>query len=96
MKPYLTIEEAKNIIRLIKSKDEEIVILGLYLLVGNPFKMTRRLKHCIENAKKLLIEMKRQYQYWADINYYKSELLNSLDKYIRAADKYLRKGHAGN
>ena len=96
MKVYLTVDEAKSIIRLIKSEDEESVFVGLYLLTGKTFKVTRRLKPCIENARMLLIEMKRYYRYGTDINYYKNELLNSLDKYIHATDKYLRKGHAGN
>ena len=89
MKPYLTIEEAKNIIRLIKSKDEEIVILGLYLLIGKSFKTTKHLTSCINNAKKLLMILNKEYKYENDIYNCKIKIFNSLNAYIYSQSKYL-------
>jgi hypothetical protein len=40
MKSYLSVEEAKSIIKLIKSENDENVILGLHLLTGKLFKTT--------------------------------------------------------
>jgi len=96
MKAYLTVDEAKSIIKLIKSEDEENVILGLYFLTGKTFKTTRHLRTCIDNAERLLIIMSKEYKFYDDIYNCKVRISNSLAAYIHLHSKYLQKGHTGN
>lgn len=94
MKPYLTLEEAKTILSLIKSQDEETVILGLYVLTTRSFKVTKLLRTCVDDAQSMLIEIKKEYPYKYKIRDYRMRISKSLYRYIYFKSKYICKDWA--
>lgn len=84
MKPYLTLDETKSILDLIKSNDWECVLLGLNILTSKSFKPAASLKTAIYNAQCLLREIKKHpVVYYTHISvHYKNRLCAALYRYI--------------
>ena len=93
MKSYLTLEEVKSILDLIKSNDWECVLLGLNILISKSFKTTASLKTAVYNAQCLLRERKKYpVLHYTHISvHYKNRICEALYRYIERI-----KGHAGN
>ena len=93
MKPYLTVDETKSILDLVKSNDWECVLLGLNILISKSFKTTASLKTAVYNARCLLRERKKypvaHYTYMS--MRYKNRMCAALDRYIEKI-----KGPTGN